>query len=117
MQAVDVGVCLSGACGGVGADVPLPDKLLEIVGNVLLELGDGFGAEGMGEGLAFASVFCSIAGAEEVGVDGEKGIIVVTRREDNRSACLQEVVVAADRPLGPATGQGVDDGDCIGMGD
>ena len=44
--------------------------------DVLLELADGLGGEGMGHCLAFASVFGSVTCVEETAFDGDKGVVV-----------------------------------------
>lgn len=47
----------------------------------------------MGDGLAFARVFCSISGAEEVPRDGDEGFIVVAVGRMDRSVIYWEVGV------------------------
>jgi hypothetical protein len=46
--------------------------------DVLLELADGFGAEGVGDDLAFASVFGSVSGVEETSSNRDEGVIIIT---------------------------------------
>jgi len=45
--------------------------------HVLLELTDGFGAEGVGYGLALAGVLRAVAGVEEAALDGDEGVVVL----------------------------------------
>lgn len=49
--------------------------------DILFELANGLGAEGVRDGLALTSVFDTVAGIEETTTDGDKGIIKVTREE------------------------------------
>jgi hypothetical protein len=49
--------------------------------DVLLELADGFGAEGVRDGFAFAGVLCAVAGVEEPTADGDEGVVVVAVAE------------------------------------
>ena len=58
--------------------VPLLDEDLSIDVNVLLELADGFGAEGVRDGLSLAGVFFTVPGVEETTTDGDEGIVEVT---------------------------------------
>lgn len=71
--------------------MPLLDELLQVADDVLLELGDGLGAEGVGDDLAFAGVLCSIAGAENVASDGDKCCIVVAVEGRDRSVTCLDV--------------------------
>lgn len=65
--------------------IPLLDQLFQVGGDVLLKLGDRLGAEGMGDGLAFARMFRSISGAEQVAGDGDEGFVVVAVSRMDRS--------------------------------
>lgn len=49
--------------------------------NILLKLGDGLGAEGVGNSLPFAGMFRTIAGIKETALDGDKSIVVLAGRE------------------------------------
>lgn len=53
------------------------DQLLQVAGDVLLKLRDGFGAEDMGEDFTFAGMVRSIAGAEKGARDGDESVVVV----------------------------------------
>jgi hypothetical protein len=44
--------------------------------DVLLELADGFGAEGVGDDFAFAGMFGAVARVEEAALDGHEGVVV-----------------------------------------
>lgn len=100
--------------------MPLLDELFQVADDVLLELGDGLGAEGVGDDLAFAGVLCSIAGAEQVASDGYKCFIEVAVEGRDRSVIRLNVgsgeVTVVDIPLGPPTGVGIDDGYSIWIG-
>lgn len=49
--------------------------------DVLFELADGLGREGVRHNLALASVFGAVAGVEEAALDGNKGVVVFTVRD------------------------------------
>lgn len=71
---------MGGAIGGGGCGdevVELADEELEVAVDVGLELGDGFGGEGVGDNLALASVFGAVAGVEEASLDAYEGIVEV----------------------------------------
>ena len=53
--------------------------------DVLLELADGLGGEGVRDGLAFAGVLGSIAGVEEAAADGDEGVVVFTVEQSRLS--------------------------------
>lgn len=46
--------------------------------DILLELTDGFGTEGVRNNLALAGVLCPVAGVEETSPDGDEGIVKFT---------------------------------------
>jgi hypothetical protein len=45
--------------------------------DVLLELADGLGGEGVRDDLAFAGVFDAVARVEEAALDGDEGIVIL----------------------------------------
>lgn len=57
---------------------PFLEEELKVGMDVLLKLTNRFGAEGMGDNLALAGVFSSIAGVEQTSSDGNECIIVFT---------------------------------------
>lgn len=62
---------------GLGDFVPLLDEQFNIVVDVLLELADRLGREGVGDGLALAGVLLTVAGVEETTADGDEGVVEV----------------------------------------
>lgn len=60
-----------------GAGVPLPLQLFEVMVNVLFELADGLGGEGVRDGFALACVLGAVTCVEEAAADGDKGVVVV----------------------------------------
>lgn len=62
----------------IGDFVPLLHKHFNVAVNVLLELADGLGAEGVRDCLTLASVFGAVASVEETTADRDEGIVEVT---------------------------------------
>ncbi len=54
------------------------DKHFEIVVHILFKVADGFGAECVGDGLAFPSVLGTVTSVEEAAFDRYEGVIVLT---------------------------------------
>lgn len=79
----------------------------------MLELRDRLGAEGMGDGLALASMFGAVASIKETAVNGDEGVVVVTgcsRQSADIQRCqLREMIVNNIIPFQPASTMGVDD--------
>jgi hypothetical protein len=55
---------------------PFRHEHIEVGVDVLLELADGFGAEGVGDDFAFAGMFGAVARVEEAALDGHEGVVV-----------------------------------------
>jgi hypothetical protein len=68
---------------------PFLDEEFEIRVDVLLELADVFGGEGVGDDFAFARVFGSVASVEEASADGDEGVVVFTLCTSARVFCKQ----------------------------
>lgn len=54
------------------------DEQFEVAVDVLFELADGFGGEGVRDGFALAGVFGAVAGIEQAALDGDEGVVVFT---------------------------------------
>lgn len=76
VQGVDGGVAGARVGLGVGDAVPLGAEQLEVGVDVLLELADRLGAEGVRDGLALARVLGAVARVEEAAADGDEGVVV-----------------------------------------
>ena len=76
MECVNLGV--SSSWSFTRQLVPLFSEFFQIVVHVRLELTNALRAEGMRHYLAFAGMFCSVAGIEKTTRDGDEGIIVLT---------------------------------------
>jgi hypothetical protein len=64
--------------------------------DVLLELADGFGREGVRHDFAFARVFGAVAGVEESAPDRDEGVVVFTgslSETDSRHSIIDRVCV------------------------
>jgi hypothetical protein len=53
-------------------------QFLKVVVDILLELADRLGREGMRYGLALACVLCAVACVEEAAADGNEGVVVLS---------------------------------------
>ena len=78
MKSIDGGIPGAGVPLLVGDTFPLLDEEPEVGMDVLFELADGLCAEGVGDGLALASMLSAIAGVEETAADRDKGIVVLS---------------------------------------
>lgn len=78
VQSVDRSETRLGVALEVTDAVPLLDEDLSIDVDVLLELTDGLGAEGMRDRLALAGVFFTVPGVEQTTTDRDEGIVEVT---------------------------------------
>lgn len=67
--------------------------------DVLLELANRLGAEGMRHDLALAGMFSSITGVEESSSDRDKCIIVFTEAISAHRSILDKVTHAFKKPL------------------
>jgi hypothetical protein len=79
VQGVDAGVAGLGVLLGFADVIPARDEQVEVSVDVLLELADGFRAEGVADDLALAGVFGAIAGVEEAALDADEGVVVFAR--------------------------------------
>ena len=78
VQSVDRSETRLGVALEVTDAVPLLDEYLSIDVDILLELADGLGAEGMRDRLALAGVFFTVPGVEQTTTDRDEGIVEVT---------------------------------------
>ena len=80
VQSVDGGVAAGGgvAGGGLGELGPLGAEELEVGVDVLFELTDIFGGEGMTDDFAFAGVFGPVARVEEAASDRDECVVEFT---------------------------------------
>lgn len=121
MQCVDAGVAGLWVFAVLGQVGPFASEQLEIAVDVLLELADGFGAEGVGDDLALASMFGSVTGVEETSSDRDEGVIVVTEIE--LESCCKKWTLELGLPLQKSIAMSIDglngidvgDGDMIGL--
>lgn len=97
LQAVDGGPAGAALGGRLAEAVPLPDQVRQVAADVLLELADAAGAEGVRDHLALARVLVPVPRVEEAALDGDEGVVVLR---------FQEAVAVP-----------VDDGDGVGRGD
>ena len=63
---------------------------LQVVCDVLFELANTFGAEGVGNSLSFARVFGAVTGVEEASLNGDEGVIVVAVESNLWSAVADQ---------------------------
>ena len=63
---------------------------LQVVCDVLFELADALGAEGVGDSLSFTRVFGSVTGVEEASLNGDEGVIVVAVESNLWSAVADQ---------------------------
>jgi hypothetical protein len=79
VQGVDAGIAGLGVLLGFTDVVPARHEHVEVGVDVLLELADGFRAEGVADDLAFAGVFGAVAGVEEASLDADEGVVEFTK--------------------------------------
>lgn len=77
VQGIDAGVAGFGVLAVLGHVGPFAGEKFQVAVDVLLELADGFGAEGVRNHFAFASMLGSVTRVEETSSDRDKGIIVL----------------------------------------
>ena len=65
-------------------------KQLEVVCDILFELANALGAEGVGDSLSFTRVFGAVTGVEEASLNGDEGVIVVAVESNLWSAVADQ---------------------------
>ena len=63
---------------------------LQVVCDILFELANALGAEGVGDSLAFTRVFGAVTGVEEASLNGDEGVIVVAVESNLWSAVADQ---------------------------
>lgn len=91
VQGIDAGVARLGVLAVLGHVGPFVGEEFQVAVDVLLELADGFGAEGVRDHLAFASMLGSVTRVEETSSDRDKGIIVLAIFSQCRYSRLVEL--------------------------
>ena len=119
VESVQAGVASLGVGLEVGHLSPLLDEHLDVAMDVLLELANRLGAEGVRDNLALARVLGTVARVEETAADRDESIIEVTG-----SISMEALIghLVAPRPnqyirLQEAIAVSVDGGDCLVIGD
>jgi hypothetical protein len=78
VQGIQASIAGLGVGLQIGELVPLLDERLNVSVDILFELANGLGAEGVGDSLALASVLGTVTSVEQTAADGDKGIVEVT---------------------------------------
>lgn len=78
VEGVDGGIAGLGVLLRLGELGPFAHEHVEVAVDVLLELADGFGAEGVRDDLALARVFGAVACVEEAALDADEGVVIFT---------------------------------------
>ena len=63
---------------------------LQVVCDILFELADALGAEGVGDSLPFTRVFGAVTRVEETSLDGDEGVIVIAEESNLWSAVANQ---------------------------
>ena len=63
---------------------------LQVGCDILFELANALGAEGVGDGLSFTRVFGAVTGIEEASLNGDEGVIVVAVESNLWSAVADQ---------------------------